>query len=589
MKRIAVVDNDKLKDADKQRHIQSLCPVNRAGTECIKIENGRLFIDEATCIGCGICAKHSDGAIKIVNLPTSAEGDPIHRFGENGFALYSLPTPLFGKVVGILGPNGIGKSTALNILAGHLIPNFGSTQEEQSQGSEKSEQLKRLIGFFKGSEAQGFFEKLASGEIKVAYKPQHVDLIPKAHTGTVRDLLLKADETDSFDRITELLELKDVLDTEISKVSGGELQRIAIAATVMKRANVYIFDEPTSYLDIQQRIKVSKFIRGLATEETAVLVVEHDLIILDFLTDLVHIMYGKPGAFGVVSGVKPTRTGINIYLSGYLKEENVRFRDHAVHFMAKPPADSEKNERLVAWKDLSVQLGRFRLSADEGEIMQHQVIGVLGPNGIGKTTFVKILAGVQKPDTGEISDKVKVSYKPQYLEPTDEPVASAARDVISKYDVQLARPLGIHELLDKKLSDLSGGELQRVAIAVCLAREADLYLLDEPSAYLDVEQRLLVSKVIRDVMETRTGSALVVDHDLLFVDYLSESLIVLEGTPAKEGAVKGPFTMEEGMNRFLSRLSITLRRDMESKRPRINKEDSRKDREQRAAQKWYYS
>jgi len=79
-------------------------------------------------------------------------------------------------------------------------------------------------------------------------------------------------------------------------VSSREL---AIAATVLKDANVYIFDEPTSYLDIKQRLKMAKFIQSLATDNTAVLVVEHDLIILDYMAELVHLMYGKPGCFGV--------------------------------------------------------------------------------------------------------------------------------------------------------------------------------------------------------------------------------------------------------------------------------------------------
>ena len=143
--------------------------------------------------------------------------------------------------------------------------------------------------------------------------------------------------------------------------------------------------------------------------------------------------------------------------------------------------------------------------------------------------------------------------------------------------------------MQKKLSELSGGELQRVAICVCLAQDADLYLLDEPSAYLDVEQRLKVSKVLENIISKREKSALVVDHDLLFIDYVSQDLIVFDGSPAKEGKVNGPFSMEEGMTAFLKDLGITFRRDEESKRPRANKEGSVKDREQKKKEKYYYS
>jgi len=140
-----------------------------------------------------------------------------------------------------------------------------------------------------------------------------------------------------------------------------------------------------------------------------------------------------------------------------------------------------------------------------------------------------------------------------------------------------------------KLNELSGGELQRVAIAHCLQQDADLYLLDEPSAFLDSEQRLVLSKIVRDFIEQKGASAMIVDHDLLFVDYISDRLIVFEGKPAVEGNVTGPFEMEDGMNKFLKELQITLRRDPETNRPRVNKLDSRLDREQKEKGNYYYT
>src|SRR3989344_3514745 len=319
MKRIAVVDNKKLKDINLKRHIQGLCPVNRAGTECIKIEkDGKLTIDEITCIACGICVKAAPESIKIVNLPEILDKTPIHRYGKNKFALFSLPTPLFSRVVGILGVNGIGKSTAIQILAGILKPNFDKPGKEASYNE--------IIDFFKGTEMQLFFEKVRKNEVKVSYKPQHIELIPKAQKGKVRDLLKKVDEENKLNQVAKELDIGNILDNNINEISGGELQRVAIAATVLKKANLYIFDEPTSYLDIKQRINVSKFVRNLANEKTAVMVVEHDLIIFDYISDLAHIMYGHDGVFGIVSQVRQTKNGINTFLEGYLKEENVRFR-----------------------------------------------------------------------------------------------------------------------------------------------------------------------------------------------------------------------------------------------------------------------
>ncbi|MCH8067556.1 MAG: ribosome biogenesis/translation initiation ATPase RLI [Nanoarchaeota archaeon] len=582
MKRIAVVDNEKLKDKEKNLYIQSLCPVNRSGVECITVaKDGRLSIDENTCIGCGICPKAAPYAIKIVNLPEILDKTPIHRYGKNKFALYSLPTPIFGKVVGVLGVNGIGKSSAIGILGGLLKPNFGDLS--------KKADYKEIIDFFKGTETQKFFEKMQQGSIKVSYKPQHVDLIPKKTKGKVIDLLKKVDDGDRLNEVVKELDIETILENQIDEISGGELQRVAIAATVLKKANLYIFDEPTSFLDIKQRINVSKFIRNLCDENTSVMVVEHDLIIFDYMTDMAHIMYGSEDVYGSVSGLKPTKNAINVYLEGYLKEENIRFRDKKVKFETRKSFSEKKGEELISWSGISKKLGKFFLSAEEGSINKGEVIGVLGENGIGKTTFVKILADVIKKDKGKLSTNVQVGYKPQYLESGDELVMVVLDDAIKKYTNQIIDPLNIKPLFEKKLSELSGGELQKVAIALCLGKDADLFLLDEPSAYLDIEQRLIISKVIRDFMELQDKSALIVDHDLLFLSYLSDKLMVFDGVPAKNGIVKGPFEMEDGMNMFLKKLNITLRRDKESLMPRVNKLDSRLDREQKEKGKYYYA
>ena len=162
------------------------------------------------------------------------------------------------------------------------------------------------------------------------------------------------------------------------------------------------------------------------------------------------------------------------------------------------------------------------------------------------------------------------------------------QEAIKKHTNDIINPLNIKPLLMRKVNELSGGELQRVAIALSLSRDAHLALLDEPSAYLDVEQRLKVSKVIKNVSEIKGISSLVVDHDLLFIDYLSDRLLVFEGEPAVKGKACGPFAMEHGMNSLLEDVSISLRREKESGRPRINKQDSHLDREQKDKGKLYY-
>ena len=332
-----------------------------------------------------------------------------------------------------------------------------------------------------------------------------------------------------------------------------------------------------------------KFIRELANEDTAVLIVEHDLIILDYMTNLIHLMYGQDSCYGVISNPRSTRAGINVYLEGYLKEENIRFRDHKIKFMKLHAKKKTKGIELISWKGITKKLGSFNLEADVGGVNKHDSVGILGENGIGKTTFVRILAEDIKSDKGKIKGKVKVSYKPQYLTVSKKIVAEVLKEAIQKYEVELIRPLKLKQLFDRKIDELSGGELQKVAIALCLSKKADMYLLDEPSAYLDVEQRLRVARMIKDIMEKRGSSALVVDHDILFIDYLSNNLLVFQGEPAVNGTVNGTFSMEEGMNLFLKGLNISLRRDKESSRPRINKLDSVLDREQKSKNKLYYA
>ncbi len=584
MTRIAVVKKEDCNPVSCGNYLcMRVCPVNRKGEDCIyKTDDRKIGIDETLCIGCNICVKKCPfDAISIINLPEELEKTPIHQYGKNGFHLYNLPIPQFGRVVGLLGINGIGKTTAMQVLGGLLKPNLGGDGEASYD---------ELIDFFKGTEAQKYFEKVKSSEIVVSYKLQQVDLISKQFSGKVRDLLSRVDEKGEMDKVCSSLGLTKILDNDIKTISGGELQRVAIAATVLKKANLYIFDEPTSYLDIKQRIIVSKFIRSLATSDVAVLVVEHDLIILDYMTDMVHLMYGKPGAYGIVSLPKTTKAGINTYLEGYMADANVRFRDHAIKFEKRGFRQRKDVPiELTSWDTVTKKLDNFKLKAVESSLYKREVVGVLGENGIGKTSFVKVLAGLVKPDKGNVSEGIKVAYKSQYLKGgSDELVMTVLREAIAKYDTELIRPLNIKPLLTKKLNQLSGGELQRVAIAKCLSASVDLYLMDEPSAYLDVEQRLVVARVIRDLMENKGKTAFIVDHDLLFLDFLSERLAVFDGIPAIEGSLDGVFEMEEGMNKFLKKLDITFRRDPESHRPRANKPGSVKDREQKGEGKYYY-
>lgn len=591
MVRIAVLDADRCKPKRCDRICYRFCPKVRSKVEAIVFEEGKPQIVEALCVGCGICVKKCPfKAITIVNLPDELETECSHRFGPNTFKLFRLPVPSEGVVLGLLGQNGIGKSTAIKILSGEITPNLGRYDSPPS--------WEEIIKYYRGSTLQDYFLKLSQNSLKVAHKPQYVDKVPKVVSGRVGELLEKVDEKGRLNKIVDRLDLEPIWSRTLDVLSGGELQRVAVAAAICREADVYLFDEPSSYLDVKQRLEVARAIRSLKEENKTVIVAEHDLAVIDYLSDQICVLYGEPGVYGVVSNVHGVRVGINVYLEGFIPDENIRFRKEPIVFHVKPPTVSwGVGETVLSWEQLMRRYEGFTLKAEAGEVKKGEVVGVLGPNGIGKTTFVKLLAGIEKPDEGTTSApyELTVSYKPQYIsvdyEGTVEQLLRSVRKEESSsslYRSEVLVPLGLERLLDRTVNQLSGGELQRVAIATCLSREAQLYLLDEPSAYLDVEERLSMARTIRRVVEGRNATAFVVEHDVVAQDFIADRLMIFDGKPGVEGYANPPTTLRKGMNAFLKGMRVTFRRDPATKRPRVNKEGSRTDRHQRRLGEYYY-
>ncbi|UCE80594.1 MAG: ribosome biogenesis/translation initiation ATPase RLI [Methanobacteriota archaeon] len=586
--RIAVLLRDRCQPKRCGAECLHYCPPVRTGTETIVMgTSDKPVISEELCVGCGICVhKCPFEAIKIIGLPRELEGEMVHQYGKNAFRLYRLPVPMKGQVIGLLGPNGIGKTTAISMLSGELVPNLG---EYESEGD-----WDKVLDKYAGTEMHDYLELLADGSIITTMKPQYVDKLPAAHKGEVKELLGRLDRDGRLDEVATRLAISGVLTRDLKKLSGGELQRVAIAAVLLKDADVYFFDEPSSYLDIYQRLEVAKVIQELGNEERVV-VIEHDLAVMDFLADLVHIMYGTEGAYGVIAQPRPVRAAINTYLEGYLREENIRIRDSEIKFEARPPRSDWLSEPLIEFTELRKRFKGFSLSVGKGAIKKGEVVGAVGPNATGKTTFVKVLAGEVSPTAGSVSGQASVSHKPQYIKPDfGGTVREMLYDAVGKdfdsgfFQAEIANPLSLKHLLDNDVKNLSGGELQRVAIAECLGKQADIYLIDEPSAYLDSSQRMTASKTIRRVVEKLGKSALVVDHDVYMVDLISDSLMVFSGEASRKGKAVGPVDMRDGMNTFLRDVDITFRRDHETHRPRINKKGSRLDREQKAKGEFYY-
>ncbi len=589
--RIAIVAEDRCKPKKCRQECKKSCPVVRIGKLCIEVKptDKIAWISEELCVGCGICVKKCPfEAIQIINLPKNLENETTHRYGPNSFKLHRLPLPRPGQVLGLVGSNGTGKSTALKILSGKQKPNLGRFANPPD--------WEEILANFRGSELQGYFTKVLEEKMRTVIKPQYVDNIPRAAKGKVIDILNSKDERDVRSHLIDELEMTNFLDREIGDLSGGELQRFAIAIVCVRDADMYMFDEPSSYLDVKQRLQAARVIRKLLAPEKYVLVVEHDLSILDYLSDFICCLYGKPGAYGVVTMPFGVREGINIFLAGFIPTENLRFREDALTFkVAENTEDSDAAHSKVRVRyqypvmTKSYEGGGFSLQIEPGSFSDSEIIVLLGENGTGKTTFIRMLAGKLKPDDESIEvPELNVSFKPQKIAPT---FPGTVREILMRkikdafvhpqFQADVLKPLSISHLMDQKVMDLSGGELQRVALVLCLGTPADVYLIDEPSAYLDSEQRLIAAKVIKRFIMHAKKTAFVVEHDFIMATYLATRVIVYEGTASVKCTANTPQSLLTGMNKFLRGLEITFRRDPENNRPRINKMDSIKDREQK--------
>jgi ATP-binding cassette, sub-family E, member 1 len=590
--RIAVLDQELCQPKKCGLECIIYCPVNKTGGECItqRPEDGKAIISEDLCTGCGICVKKCPfDAIVIVNLAKELGQDKVHQYGVNSFRLYRLPTPRKGSVVGLLGRNGMGKSTLVNILSGNIKPNFGNYQGKITWD--------HILKNFQGTELKSHFEKIANGNMRASIKPQLVYLISNAFNGTAKELLKMYDERKVGENLVEELGLKNALDRNVSELSGGELQRLAVAVTSAKDADYYFFDEPSSYNDVYQRLAVAKVIQDLAKEGKSVMVVEHDMALLDYLSDYIHILYGEAGAYGIVSSLQSTKLGINNFLEGFLTTENVRFREKAFRFDTISSIDDVILDAPVArYTDITKTFPLFKLKIYSGQVRRGEIVGIVGANALGKTTFMRMLAGVDRPDSGNIEIGARISFKPQYLKQDyDGDVHSllyvayhqnAIED--SKIEEQILIPMGIKKLYERNVKNLSGGELQKVAVAASLMRQADIYALDEPSAFLDIEDRIALAKFLQRFIRAQGKSAIIIDHDIQLIDHVADSLVIFEGYPSLEGKASPPMQKEAGMNKFLKALSVTYRRDENTGRPRVNKEGGRLDRMQKDSGDYYY-
>lgn len=608
-KRILIVNHDKCKPTTPSfiylSKLSGYC-----GKECIEVKDNKIIIHDNACLQCLNKAKQCPhNVVKVVNLPTNFNKDINHCFGYNCFKLHGLPFPSQGAILGIIGKNGIGKSTIVSILSGKIKPNLGNFTDPPI--------YKDICQYYRGSELQNYFNLLERNKLKISVKNQlDGNCMDYFEDKTVKEILNdKEYNNENIQYIIEQLDLIHLMDRNISKLSGGEFQRLSIAITLIQKSDVYIFDELSSFLDIKQRIKAIQLIRSLLVTESNskllnnndnkkpkyVIIVEHDLAVMDYISDYICCLYGEPGVYGVTTKVYSSKNGINNFLSGYIPTENILFRREEIQFnqYSFESTDNFKNnsniilEYSVCTKILNFEKNnsKFILNIQAGKYFNSEIIVLLGENGSGKTTFMNFLIENQY-------NNLSFSYKQQYyatnLKKYEGTVKELFHQKINSYyqdrmfKLLVLNPLEIQQLENFQVKHLSGGQLQRIAITLCLGTAANIFLLDEPSAGLDCEQRIIISKVIRKwIVSHLNRTAIIIEHDFIMASSLADKVILFSGEPGIESTVSEPLEIIDGFNQFLKQLNITFRRDPSNNRPRINKKDSTKDQEQKQSGNYF--
>ena len=488
----------------------------------------------------------------------------------------------YGAKIGVIGENGSGKSTLLKIMAG---------LDKDFQGDTKLSAKMKLR--YVAQEPQLELDKTVRDHLRMAIKPT-LEMVDRFHAiserlgdpapgddmdklleemGTLQDMIDACDGWET-DRLMDIVSDAMVLPPDeaiVGRLSGGERRRVALCMALLEKPDLLLLDEPTNHLDAET---VQWLETALREYHGTVIIVTHDRYFLDNITrwileldkckglpfegnysswlkqkaELLRITEKKESQrqktltreldwINTSARARNQKNQARINAYGELASQSVEDRTGDV--LIQIPSGQRLGDKVLLFKNVSKGYGdNLLIDRCSFELPKNAVVGIIGPNGIGKTTLFKMITGQEKPDSGEIEigDTVSIGYVDQerddlkgdktlFEEITDGKdiidvggVSMASRAYVSRFNFR-----GTQQ--QKKVSECSGGERNRIHLAKMLRRGGNLLLLDEPTNDLDVD----TMRVLEQAVINFEGCAMVISHDRFFLDRICTHLLIFEG------------------------------------------------------------
>lgn len=493
-----------------------------------------------------------------------------------------------GAKIGVVGPNGMGKSTLLKIMAGleevsngeaRLTPGYtvGILQQEPPLDEEKTvlENVQMAFG-----DVLAKIERFNQVSAEMADPDADFDALMD-EMGKLQD---EIDAANGWDLDSQLSQAMDALqcpdsDMPVKVLSGGERRRVALCRLLLEAPDLLLLDEPTNHLDAESVLWLEQFLKRY---QGAVLAVTHDRYFLDNVAEWIcevdrgHL-YPYKGNYSTYLETKAARMAArgqrDAKLAKRMQAELEWVRSSPKARQAKNKARLENYDRMAAeaaqsknvdFTEIHIPVGP-RLGAEvlnvehlhkefDGRVLiddlsfslpRNGIVGVIGPNGVGKSTLFKMIVGKEQPSSGELrlGETVKVSYVDQNREGIDPDkklweVVSDGLDYMQVGETEVPSRAYVSAFgfkgsdQQKPAGVLSGGERNRLNLALTLKQGGNLLLLDEPTNDLDVE----TLESLEEALMEFPGCAVVTSHDRMFLDRIATHILAWEGTDENPGA-----------------------------------------------------